>query len=138
MSARHARARAYVQRRAAAEMDVKVVVRRMSSDGVLDEASLVVVPVAQQTIYTGSAFLHSIGSGGEIMVGESPVPVRSTVISLPASAPAPRPDDVVTITACPEDATVVGLGFRVRSVEGGADGAAAVEHVVDEHDDLVR
>lgn len=112
------RARAIAQRRALSEMTTKIVVERMTAAPVLNPVSLVLEPVAALEVYSGVAFLHSLGGGGDVFVGEQPIPTRSTIISIPPDATSPRPDDMVTITSCAEDAALVGLAFRIITVTG--------------------
>jgi hypothetical protein len=107
--------------RAAAEsgMTDACTVRRIASSST-DPETAVVTPT-YTTIYPVSGtgvckVQQSAPAGGPTDVGEAAVYIGQLTLHLPVSddTAAVRPDDLVTITACVLDASLVGKTFRLR------------------------
>lgn len=121
---RVAHARAMARRRATMDMDTTVTITRMDSPPRYDSTTLLVTGRTALPVYTGKAFIHSLGGQGDTVIGDAGIPLRTTTISIPAETPAwttlvPRVDDVVTVTSCEHDPSLVGRVFQVVSVDGG-------------------
>lgn len=121
---RVAHARAIARRRAEANMDATVSITRMDSPPQYDSTTLLVTGRTAQPVYTGKAFIHALSGSGDTLIGDAGIPLRTTTISIPAETPTwttkvPRVDDVVTVTACGYDPSLVGRVFQVVSTDGG-------------------
>ncbi len=70
--------------------------------------------------YTGKAQISRSASAGAVMSGESYTELATVAVRIPALAsPVPRVEDQVIVTACAEDAALVGEVLRVIDVTYG-------------------
>lgn len=116
---RGSRVRAVTRRRAGLEMTGSITVSRRFHKPNVDPGSLVVTTTTSQVIYAGPAFIHQLGNGPEVLVGEQGLPTNTTVISIPMSARGPHVDDIVRINSCAEDPSLAGIDLRCVSTSGG-------------------
>ncbi len=113
-------ARALVRRRVEAQMLATITILRGALGTLNPTTGLVGGLASAVTVYTGKARIRSVTGSGVIDVGGGEIDQRSTVISIPIAATAPRRDDLVVIGQ--DDAADAELDtriFRVMEVDGG-------------------
>jgi len=117
-------ARAVARRRAELNMNATIAITRMTSPVFIDQPSLLAKERTVQYIYTGKAYIHSLGGSGDTIIGDAGIPLRTTTISVPAEPLSyyesmPRVDDVIVVKACDYDPSLVGRAFQVVVLGGG-------------------
>ena len=117
-------ARKIARARAEANMEAMVDINRMTSPVDVDKPSLRARERIVQHIYTGKAYIHALSGGGDTYIGDAGIPLRTTTISIPAEPSPyfesmPRVDDVITVTLCDYDPSLVGRVFQVVVLGGG-------------------
>lgn len=115
------RMRALVRERVEAQMEASIMVLRGDA-GALDPTTGIVGGLANtRTIYSGKARIRTVSGSGVLSIGDGTIDTRSTVISIPITAPIAHRDDLVrVINGGPADANLSTRIFRVLEVEGGS------------------
>lgn len=112
------RAREYVKKMTVAQMTSQVVVTRPGAP-TFDSATGLTEAHTGSTVWSGPARIYST-TGSLTVLGEGLVSMGQTTISIPQDAPLPRVDDIVEVTASPDDPAMVERRYRVIDVsEGG-------------------
>lgn len=75
--------------------------------------------------YSGKARIWETNTGGIQMMGDAPVTIMQTNISIPFHAGVPKKDQIVVVTHSPQDPDLVGRAFRVVGVDGNGQMGAA-------------
>lgn len=95
------------------------------AEKVLDRVTGVVETQFMDPWYTGKARIWETNTGATVMMGEAAVTIMQTNISIPFNAGAPKKDQIVVVSASPQDPDLVGRAFRVIAVDGNGQIGAA-------------
>ena len=113
-----ARARNYVRTKVQDHMISTITLYRYGTVTFDSVSGISIIP-DRAPLYVGKARIANINEGNVILVGEADISTLTTNISIPWTAPLPHRDDVVVVSACPNDTSLVGMGFRVMNISGG-------------------
>ena len=69
--------------------------------------------------YSGKARIWETNTGSLVMMGDAPVTLMQTNISIPFDVGVPQKDQIVVVTHSPQDPDLVGRAYRVVAVDGG-------------------
>lgn len=128
------RAVAYVRDRVQGLMACQVEIYD-SAGMAFDETTGMSSVVVREPWYSGKARIWETNSGATQIVGESPVAMMQTNISIPFDAGPPKKDQIVVVTDAPQDPDLVGRAFRVLSNDGTGQIGAVRRMAVSAYDD---
>lgn len=131
-----ARARAYVRRRATAQMYATCVIERVD-EGLWDPLSNLVTAGGRIVIYTGVCRVWELSGPQPVDIGDDQIVLQSTNVSIPWDVdPVPHRDDEVKITGSAVDFDLVGRRYRILDEAKSGDLRATrrfLVHGVEEH-----
>lgn len=131
-----ARARAYVRRRATAQMYATCVIERVD-EGLWDPLSNLVTAGGRTVIYTGECRVWELSGPQPVDIGDDQIVLQSTNISIPWDVnPVPHRDDEVKILGSAVDFDLVGRRYRILDEAKSGDLRATrrfLVHGVEEH-----
>jgi hypothetical protein len=130
------RARAYVRRRATAQMYATCVIERVD-EGLWDPLSNLVTAGGRTVIYTGVCRVWELSGPQPVDIGDDQIVLQSTNISIPWDVnPVPHRDDEVKILGSAVDFDLVGRRYRILDEAKSGDLRATrrfLVHGVEEH-----
>lgn len=106
-----------VQAYAEGNMTVQVLITRPTPD-IFDRDTGRTTKGVPATVYEGPARMYTVSGGASYNLGDEPQDFANSAVSVPLSAPRPRVEDDIEVTAH-ADATLVGRHYRVTGVDSG-------------------
>jgi len=113
-----ARARSYLYKMTVGQMTSTVTIERPAVP-TFDSTTGMSTAHTSVVVWSGPARIYST-TGGMQLVGGGLAAIGQSTVSIPQDAPLPKVDDMVEVTASPDDPAMVGRRYRVIDVtEGG-------------------